>query len=477
MSHLIVLGGGPAGITAALRARELGAAVTLIESKRVGGTSVNEGPAPVRTLARAARLLRDTKSWPTFGLVGEPPRVDLAAVLANADRVANYAHEKKHLAEHLRASGIEVIEGRGPATFQDPHTISTSDGRSWQAESYIIAVGGHGQMLPIPGSELGLTYNDIRNLKALPAQVAVVGGASTGCQLASIFADFGCRVTLIEFTPQLVPQEDEAVSAGLAREFRKRGMTVIVGGRAERLERMPAGIRLYYHATGDQGSEVTVGAVFFAVGWPGNIERLGVDAAGLKTDRSYIVVNDYLQSSVPYIYAAGDVNGRSMLVPSAVHEGQIAAENAVLGPHRRLTHDVVPHGSFTDPEYASVGLTEREAREHYQIAVATVQYDELLRPVADAHPEGFCKLIVDRRQRHILGAHVLGGYSAEVIQTVAACMAAGMRIEQLAELQLAYPTFTEAVGLAARRLVRELGVVPMAPSWEDIEPQLSTAFT
>jgi pyruvate/2-oxoglutarate dehydrogenase complex dihydrolipoamide dehydrogenase (E3) component len=476
MSHLIVLGGGPAGVTAALRARELGAEVTLIESKRIGGTSINTGPAPVRTLARAARLLRDTKSWSTFGLIGEPPHVDLAAVLANAERVASYAHEKKHLSENLRASGIEVIEGVGSATFLNPRTISCADGRTWQADRCIIAVGGHGQMLPIPGSELGLTYQDIRNLEELPVHVAVIGGASTGCQLASIFEDLGCRVTLIESTSRLIPQEDEAISAGLAKEFRKRGMGVIINGRARRLERLPSGIRLYYDADG-QPSEIMVDAVFFAVGWPGNLEALGVEVAGLATSRGYIVINDYLQSSVPHIYAAGDVNGRSMLVQSAVYEGQIAAENAVLGPHRRFTHEVVPSGSFTDPEYASVGLTERQARELHQIAVTTVQYDELLRPVVDAHPDGFCKLIVDRRQRYILGAHVLGEYSAEVIQMVAACMAAGMKIEQLAELQLAYPTFTEAVGLAARRLVRELGVVPMAPSWGDIGPQLPSVFT
>jgi pyruvate/2-oxoglutarate dehydrogenase complex dihydrolipoamide dehydrogenase (E3) component len=477
ISHLIILGGGPAGVTAALRARELGAKVTLIESKRIGGTIINSGPAPVRTLARAARLIRDSKSWHTFGLVGEPPHVNLAAVLANADRVANYAYEKKHLTEHLRAAGIEVIESAGVATFQDPHMVRCADGRTWEADRYIIAVGGHGRVLPIPGSEMGLTYQDVRNLKDLPVHVAVIGGASTGCQLASIFEDFGCRVTLIEFTPRLVPQEDEAVSAGLIKGFRDRGMAVIVGGRAERLERTPSGIRLHYQAAGEPASEVMVDAVFFAVGWPGNIENLGVEAAGLATEGSYIVVNDYLQASVPHIYAAGDVNGRSMLVQSAMYEGYIAAENAVLGQHRRFTHEVVPSGSFTDPEYASVGLTERVAGEHYQIAVATVQYDDLLRPVVDAHPEGFCKLIVDRRQRHILGVHVLGEYSVEVIQTAAVCMAAGMRIEQLAELQLAYPTVTEALGMAARRLVRELGVVPMAPSWDDMEPQLSTAFT
>ena len=213
---LIVLGGGPAGLTAALQARELHAEVTLLESKQAGGTSINEGPAPVRTLARAARLARDAASWETFGLQGARPHIDLAAVLANAQRVAHYAHEKKHLAEYIRSTGIELIEGVGPAHFLDQHTVGVADGRTWQADTIIIAVGGHGRMLPIPGAELALTYNDIWLLKQLPASVAVVGGAATGCQLASILEDFGCQVYLLELAPRLIPQEDEAISLALA---------------------------------------------------------------------------------------------------------------------------------------------------------------------------------------------------------------------------------------------------------------------
>jgi len=164
-----VLGGGPAGLTAALQARELNADVTLLESKRVGGTSINEGPAPVRTLARAARLARDAGSWETFGLRGERPHIDLAAVLANATRVAQYAHEKKHMAEFIGSRGIELVEGVGPAHFLDQHTVGIADGRTWEADTFVIAVGGHGRILPVPGAELALTYSDIWSLTALAA--------------------------------------------------------------------------------------------------------------------------------------------------------------------------------------------------------------------------------------------------------------------------------------------------------------------
>jgi pyruvate/2-oxoglutarate dehydrogenase complex dihydrolipoamide dehydrogenase (E3) component len=161
---------------------------------------------------------------------------------------------------------------------------------------------------------------------------------------------------------------------------------------------------------------------------------------------------------VPHIFAAGDINGRNMLVPAARHEGRLAAENAMLGTRRRFTHNIVPIGSFTDPEYGSVGLTEAEARDRHDCAVAVVPYEDVPRAVIDGHTVGFCKLVVERDRRYILGAHVLGEYSAEVIQVAAACMAANMRVEQLAELQFSFPTFTEALGMAAQKLVRELGV-------------------
>ena len=181
-------------------------------------------------------------------------------------------------------------------------------------------------------------------------------------------------------------------------------------------------------------------------------------------------VDDYLRSSLPHVFAAGDVNGISMLVPSARHEGRIAAENAVLGTRRRFDHEVVPTGSFTDPEYGSVGLTEAQARERHECVVGLARYDDLVRPVVDGRPEGFCKLIVESRRRYVLGAHVLGEYSAEVIQMAAVCMAANMRVEQIAELQPAFPTFTAGVGVAAHKIVRELGVAVWAIPWSDVRP-------
>jgi pyruvate/2-oxoglutarate dehydrogenase complex dihydrolipoamide dehydrogenase (E3) component len=461
---LLVAGGGPAGVTAALQARELGARVTLLEADQIGGTSLNRGPAPVRTLARAARLARDWSSWSSFGLRGPAPVPDLPAVLANSDRVARYAHYKNDVAGHVRRQCIDLIEGLGPVGFTGPHTMAAGDGRTWSADRIILAVGGHAGRLPIPGADLALTYENIPSLTSLPGRAAIVGGADTGCQIASILQDLGADVTVFEAGPALVPAADHTVSAELSRAFTAQGMTVATDTLVESLGRADGGVSLCYRGPAGPG-RVVADAVFFAVGWPANLGPLNLGAAGVRAEPGAIPADEYLRTNVGHIFAAGDVNGRSMLVQTARMEGRVAATNAVLGPTRHATYDVVPSGSFTDPEYGRVGLTEAEAATGHDTVVGIARYDDLLRPVADGRPEGFCKLIADRRDHAILGAHVLGEYSAETVQTVAACMAAGLTVERVAELQLAFPTFTEGVSMAAQKICRALDIGDFPQAW------------
>jgi pyruvate/2-oxoglutarate dehydrogenase complex dihydrolipoamide dehydrogenase (E3) component len=461
---VLVVGGGPAGVTAALQACELGARVTVLEAAQVGGTSLNSGPAPVRTLARAARLARDWSSWAQFGLTGPAPVPDLPAVLANSDRVARYAHEKKDMAGHIRRRGIDLIEDLGPVGFAGPRTVAAGDGRTWTGDRIIVAVGGHAGRLRIPGADLALTYEDIPSLTELPGRVAVIGGADTGCQIASIFADLGADVTVFEAGPTLVPAADEDVSAELGRAFRSRGMRVATDTFVTALKRADGAVYID-HTSGQALGQTAADAVFFAVGWPASLDRLNLEAAGVLAEPTAITVDEYLRTNVGHIFAVGDVNGHSMLVQTARQEGRIAARNAVLGPSRQAAYDVVPSGSFTDPEYGRVGLTEAQAVRQHDAVVGVARYDDLLRPVADGRPDGFCKLIADRETHVILGAHVLGEYSAETVQTVAACMAAGLRVEEVAELQLAYPTFTEGVSMAAQKICRALGTGSFPQAW------------
>jgi pyruvate/2-oxoglutarate dehydrogenase complex dihydrolipoamide dehydrogenase (E3) component len=457
--EIVVVGGGPAGVTAALRARELGASVALVERGNMGGTCTNDGCVPTRVLAHAARLARDAEQFADYGLVGEAPSVDFARLLNRTQRIVYEVQEKKQLAARLEATGVRVFERVGRARFLDPHTLALDVGGELRAEKFVLCAGGHARRMGFPGSEHALTHSDVWTMERLPRSVVVVGAAATGCQLASVFAAFGSRVRLLDVAPRVLGGEDEAVSRGVAEAFGRRGIEIQTGiGGIERIEREGKKLRLYYARAGE-ARELEAEAVVLAVGWPGNVGSLDLDAAGVETERGYVTVDDALRTSAPHVFAAGDLTGRMMLVQSATYEGALAAENAALGAGRGYRHAIVPHGGFTDPEYAGVGLTERQARKQVgdaECVVAVVPYRDLDRGVIDGRPEGLCKLVVSRSSRLVLGAHIVGEQAVEVVQLAAAAMRAGMPVEQLADLELAYPTFTSIVGLAARRIVREL---------------------
>ncbi|MGH3086513.1 MAG: dihydrolipoyl dehydrogenase family protein [Rubrobacteraceae bacterium] len=426
--------------------------MALVERGNLGGTCTNDGCVPTRVLARAARLARDAEQFADYGLEEPLPRVDFARLLNRTQRIVYEVQEKKQLRARLEAAGARVFEGVGDARFVDERTLAFGDdGAEVRGDKFILCAGGHPRRLGFPGGEHALTHNDVWSMKGLPSSVAVVGASSTGCQLASVFAAFGARVCLLEVASRILPGEDEAVSRGVEEAFEERGMEVLSGG----------GFRLAYVRGGEERF-LEVGAVVLAVGWPGNAGGLNLAVAGVETERGYVKVDDSLRTSVPHVFAAGDITGRMMLVQSATREGEIAAESAVLGGSRTLRHSVVPHGGFTDPEYAGVGPTEEEARREGDCAVAVVPYADLDRGVIDGHAGGMCKLIVSRSTRRVLGAHIVGEQAVEVVQVVATAMRAGMRVEQLADLELAYPTFTAVVGLAARRISRDLGLVPIA---------------
>jgi pyruvate/2-oxoglutarate dehydrogenase complex dihydrolipoamide dehydrogenase (E3) component len=478
MFEVVVIGGGPSGVIAALRARELGATVALIEREHLGGVSTNDGCVPTRVLARAARLMRDAEQFADYGLEGGPPTVDFARLLNRTEHIVGTVHQKKQLRAHLEAADVRVFDGIGDARFLDGHTLSLGNGSSVQGEKFILCVGGHARRIPLPGGEHALTHSDVWTMKGLPESVVVVGGAATGCQLASVFAAFGSRVTLLEVSPRILAAEDGVVSEAVADAFVRRGIEIITGiGGVDKVERENGRLSLFY-AKNDETHTLAAEAIMFAVGWPGNVEELNLEAVGVETRRGgYVQVDDSLRTSAPHIFAAGDITGRMMLVQSATNEGNLAAEQTVLGGEHGHRHTIVPHGGFTDPEYASVGLTESRAiSEGCDYAVAVVPYAELDRGVVDGHTEGFCKLLVDRDSRRILGAHIVGEQAVEVVQIVATAMRAGMPVEQLADVEFAYPTFTAIVGIAARRILRELGLVAVSPRWGIPERTLGTEW-
>jgi len=271
---------------------------------------------------------------------------------------------------------------------------------------------------------------------------------------------------MLERSPRILAAEDEMVSNAVQSAFHRSGIQIITNiTNVERIEKNEQGLTLFYSRDNEVNALQTE-AVILSAGWVGNLDPLNLSAAQVETQGNFVKVNDYLQTTATHIFAAGDITGRMMLVQSAGYEAQVAAENAVLGVGRRYEHKIVPHGGFTDPEYASVGLTEAKARAEFDCAVAVAPYTDLDRAVIDGHPIGFCKLIVSKDTHRILGAHVVGEQALEVVEVAAAAMAADMWVEQLAELEIAYPTFTAIIGLAARTLLYDLGVQPVGDAWK-----------
>jgi pyruvate/2-oxoglutarate dehydrogenase complex dihydrolipoamide dehydrogenase (E3) component len=466
---LIVIGGGPAGVTAALRARELGASAALVERGRMGGTCTNDGCVPTRVLAHAARLVREAEQFETYGLEAPMPTLNFERLMRRTQQVVYTIHEKKQLISHLRTSGAEVFAGVGEASFADPNTLALPDGTRLQAEKFILCAGGRARRLDFPGAELALTHSDIWSLSKMPDSIIIAGGAATGCQVASILSAFCSQVTVLDLAPRLLGVEDECVSETIHAAFKARGIQVITSiSGIERITKQTAGIALTYTRDG-AAHTLEADAAMLSTGWLGNLDALNLPAAGVETNGRYVIVDDALRTSVPHIFAAGDITGRMMLVQSAGYEALLAAENAVLDGKRGEKHTIVPHGGFTDPEYGSVGLTETQARQQEDCLIATVPYSEMDRAVIDDRQTGLCKLIVSQETHRILGAHVVGEQALEVIHLVAAGMLADMMVEQLAELEIAYPTYATVVGIAARRIVNELGVRPLAPEWRLLE--------
>ena len=459
MFDVIVIGAGPAGVLAALRAGDLGAKTALITRHEFGGMAAHDGPVPVRTLAHAARLIREARQLGLYGIAVSEPVLDYPRLLARVRTVVNDVRAHSVFRGQIDALGVTVYEQAGAVRFADLHTIETESGLRLQAEKIIICTGGVSRRLSVPGFELTATHSDAWGLTSVPPSMLVIGGGATGAQVASIFNAFGSRVQLFQAGPRILPTEDEDVSSAVAAAFRESGMVVREDfGAIESFERTPRGVRMIFSKDGVRDSAEAALAVV-AVGWVANTAGLGLAMAGVETDhRGFIRVDAYLRTSAPHIFAAGDITGRLLLVPQAIQDGFVAATNAVRGVTMTLGDQVSPIGSFTDPEYAQVGLTEAKARETHDVVTAVVRFDATTRTIIDGRTAGFCKLVVDRATYKLLGCHVVGERAVEITQVAAIAIAAGMRVDDLAQVPLSFPTYTGILGRVAASAARQLNL-------------------
>ncbi len=456
---VIVIGAGPAGVVAALRAADLGARTALVTRDEFGGMAANDGPVPVRTLAHAARLVREARQLGQYGIAVSEPVLDYSRLLARVREVVQDVRARSTWREQIDALGVSVHEHAGVARFVDPQIIETATGLRLRAEKFILCTGGISRRLDVPGFEFTNTHSDAWSLTSVPASILVIGGGATGAQVASVFSAFGSRVQLFHRGPRIVPTEDEDISAAIASAFRSTGIVVHENfGEIESFEKTPNGVRMNYQKDGDRNS-VEASLAVVAVGWQANTAELNLAATGAKIDaRGFVLVDPYLRTTAPHIFAAGDVTGRLLLVPPAIQDGFVAATNAVRGPTMTLDEAVNPSGSFTDPEYAQVGLTEAQARAAHDVATSTIHFDTTTRTIIDGRKFGFCKLVIDRATRKILGCHVVGERAVEITQVAAIAISAGMRIDEFARIPLSFPTYAGILGRVAASLTRQLNL-------------------
>ena len=456
---VMVIGAGPAGVVAAVRAAELGARTSLIASGEFGGMADNDGPVPVRVLAHTARLIRDARQLGEYGVTVSEPVLDYPRLLARAREVVGDVRANSSLRQQIDSLGVTVHQQAGQARFLDSHTVETKGGLRLQADKIVICTGGVSRRLPIPGFELTSTHSDAWSLTRVPASMLVVGGGATGAQVASIFNAFGTRVQLFEAGPRILATEDEDVAAAAAAAFRKSGILVRENfGTIESFEKTPTGVRMNFSKDGRRDS-AEAALVVVAVGWAADTAGLNLAAAGVELNpRKFVKVDEYLRTSATDIFAAGDVTGRLMLVSQALPDGFVAATNAVQGPTLPVGERVSPAGSFTDPEYAQVGPTEAKARATHDIVTATINFDSMTRPVIDGNKFGFCKLIADRKTCKVIGCHVIGERAVDIAQVAAIAIAAGMRVDELAHIPLAYPTHAAVLVRAAVSAAHQLNL-------------------
>jgi dihydrolipoamide dehydrogenase len=456
---LVVIGGGEAGISAALRATQLGAKVCLVNREpELGGGCVQTGTLPSKTLSNAAHFLENLKKGQRYGIpVVEGARADYKTVLESRHKTTMC--EVGILASLIRKNAIETLTGT--ASFKGPRSVEVRllDGtvRALMAPKTVIATGSRPVALPglpFDGKAI-LSPDDLTAMDAVPGRFLIVGAGVIGCEMAFIFRSLGSEVVVVEKAERALVGQDHDVAALIMREFKKRGIRLLVQTGLERVETADDG-RVRALLSG--GETVEADRVMVGVGRRPNTEELNLAAAGITPGlRGEIQVDERMETTVPGIYAAGDVLARFMLSSMAVVEARIAAENA-MGRAVKMDYTCAPWGIYTDPEVGSVGLTEDEARAGGgDIVIGQCGYNDLVRSCLDGNVTGFFKLIFDGPTRRLIGAHVAGQDASEIIHFAALAVKLGARAEDIKDMVYNHPTVSEGFGKAAADALNKFG--------------------
>lgn len=454
---LAVVGGGSAGFAAGIKAAELGARVALVEGGVLGGTCVNVGCVPSKTLIRAGEAQFRRAHHGFAGIPASDGRPDWDAVRAQKDELVSELRQAKYWDVLRSYETVTLLEQR--AVITSGHEVRLADGRAVSAGKIIVTTGASPWTAPIPGlAEAEYLDNaSAMALEHLPDSMIVIGGSAVGVELAQLFARLGVSVTIVEAAPRLVPAEDPDVGAALAGHLRHEGLTVHLGVEIVRVERTDGRYTVLLTHDGVTHT-ATAEQLLVATGRRPNTGGFGLAESGVSLGKKgEIAVNEFLQTSNSDIYAAGDVIGDPMFVYVAAYGGALAAENALTGNRRRYDLTALPKVTFSDPGVASVGLTEQAAHERGIVPlVSNLPLEYVPRSLAARDTRGFVKLVADAATRRIIGAHILAAEAGEMITEPALAIKYGLTIEDLASTFHPYLTLSEAIKLAAQTFDKDV---------------------
>ncbi len=445
---VIVIGSGPGGYVAAVKAAQMGMKTAVVERENLGGICLNWGCIPTKALLKSAQVYNYINHAANYGVAAQPAEADLTAMVQRSRGVAETM--SKGVQFLLKKNGVEVIMGR--ARVMPDHKVEVADAEGnktvYEAPHIIIATGARSRNLPnLPqdGKHI-IGYREAMTLPQKPQRMVVVGSGAIGSEFAFFYQSIGVEVTLVEFMPTILPNEDEDVSANVARSFKKMGMKVMMSASVEKVD--VEGDVCHVHIKDKKGAEVLVDCdvVLSAVGVITNLEDMGLEETGIEVERTKIVVDDYYRTNVPGYYAIGDVVHGPALAHVASAEAICCVDKIAGGEPEKLNYSNIPGCTYTTPEVASVGLSEKKAVEAgYEVLVGKFFFKASGKATAAGNNDGFIKMVIDKKTDLILGAHLCGDNVTEMIAGLVAARQNGLTAKQVAGSVHPHPTMSEGI--------------------------------
>lgn len=446
---IAVLGGGPGGYVAAIRAAQLGAKVACIEEDKLGGICLNWGCIPTKTFIASAHLYAKIKDAAEFGIdIDAQPRINLAKMVERKNKVVNEL--VSGIGFLFKSYGVTLYNGFGHFDGKNRIAVEMADGsvQAVEADKIIIATGSRPMNIPafpFNGRTI-ISSDELIYPKSIPESMTIIGGGVIGCEFAGLMAQLGTKINVVEMMPNLLPLEDIDSSKTIERELKKHGAEVFTGEKVLSVEETSEGMI----AKLESGKSLTSQQVLVAIGRSFNTDDINADAIGLKLRKNgSIEVNEKMETNVPGVYAIGDCAGVFLLAYTASYEGQIAVANA-LGKNLKVNYRSVPVTIFTDPEVGSVGLSQQKAEaEGHEVRIGTFQFRVLGKSKAERDLVGGVKIIADKKTDKILGAHIVGAHATDLIHELAVAIDRNMTAEELGNVFHAHPVLAEAIMEAA----------------------------